>query len=73
MIARLDFALCVVILTSLGPAALFAEEAWRKHVVHEGLHTNTAVAGDFSGDRKPDVISSSGGKVRLFVAPSGGR
>ncbi len=46
-----------------------AEEPWRKHVVHEGLHTSTAVGGDFTGDGKPDVISNSGGKTRLFVAP----
>ena len=46
-----------------------AEEVWRKHVVHEGLHTNTAVAGDFSQDGKPDIISNSGSKTRLFVAP----
>jgi hypothetical protein len=29
----------------------------------------TAVAGDFTGDGKPDVISNSGGKTRLLVAP----
>ncbi len=46
-----------------------AADTWKKHVVHEGLHTNTAVAGDFSGDGKPDIISNSGGKTRLFVAP----
>src|SRR4029450_12895079 len=46
-----------------------AEELWRKHVVHEGLHTNTAVAGDFTKDGKPDIISNSGSKTRLFVAP----
>ena len=33
---------CVV-----GASGLRAEEPWRKHVVHEGRHTNTAVAGDF--------------------------
>jgi hypothetical protein len=27
------------------------------------------VAGDFSGDGKPDVISNSEGKTRLFVVP----
>jgi FG-GAP-like repeat len=59
------FALAIV----LGVLPVGAEEPWKKHVVHEGLHTNTAVAGDFSGDGKPDIISSSGSKVRLFVAP----
>ncbi len=48
---------------------LLAEDPWRKHVVHEGLHTNTAVAADFTQDGKPDIISNSGSKTRLFVAP----
>ena len=43
--------------------------AWKKHVIHSGQHTNTAIAADFTGDGKPDVISSSAGKTRLFVAP----
>lgn len=46
-----------------------AEDTWHKHVIHAGTHTTTAVAGDFSGDGKPDVISNSEGKTRLFVAP----
>ncbi len=50
-------------------ADLWAEEPWRKHVVHEGLHTSTAVAGDFTKDGKPDIISNSGSKTRLFIAP----
>jgi hypothetical protein len=54
---------------SWSAAAVRAEEVWRKHVVHEGLHTNTAVAGDFSRDGKLDIISNSGSKTRLFVAP----
>ena len=45
------------------------EPLWKKHVVHEGVHTATAVGGDFSGDGLPDVIANSGGKTRLFVAP----
>ncbi len=49
--------------------AASAEQPWRKHVIHAGTHTATAVAGDFSGDGKPDVISNSDGKTRLFVAP----
>jgi len=43
---------------------------WKKHVVHTGFPTMTAVAGDFTGDGRPDIISNSGGKTRLFVAPS---
>ena len=46
-----------------------AAAQWKKHVVHSGFHTSTAVGGDFTGDGKPDVISNSGGKTRLFVAP----
>jgi hypothetical protein len=42
---------------------------WKKHLVHTGFHTNTAVAADFTGDGKVDIISNSGGKTRLFVAP----
>lgn len=47
-----------------------AEGGWKKHVVHQGEHTSTAVAGDFTGDGLPDVISNSAGKTRLFVAPN---
>lgn len=42
---------------------------WRKHVLHSGTHTLTAVAADFTGDGRVDVISSSEGKTRLFAAP----
>lgn len=61
----------VALLTLASVNMLWAadEPAWKKHVVHEGLHTNTAIAADFSGDGRPDVISNSGGKTRLFVAP----
>lgn len=44
-------------------------DGWKKHVVHEGEHCNAAVGGDFTGDGLPDVISNSGGKTRLFIAP----
>lgn len=69
MVSRLRFLVaagCVAVFSAL---AARAEEPWRKHVVHEGQHTSTAVAGDFTQDSKPDVISNSGGKTRLFVAP----
>jgi hypothetical protein len=56
-------------LVALCVSSLPADEPWQKHVIHEGLHTNTAVAGDFTKDGKPDVISNSGSKTRLFVAP----
>lgn len=50
-------------------ASAFAEAPWKKHVVHEGERCNTAVAADFTGDGRPDIISNSGGRTRLFVAP----
>ena len=37
--------------------ALSAESHWVRHVIHEGEQAMTAVAGDFSGDGLPDVIS----------------
>ena len=45
------------------------DDAWTKHVIHEGQQTMTAVAGDFTGDGLPDVIADNGEKTRLFVAP----
>ncbi len=53
--------------------AIFSEAAdptaWTKHVIFEGGHCNTAVAGDFTGDGKVDVISNSNGKCHLLIAP----
>jgi hypothetical protein len=69
VVTRFHSMLGYIFVALLGSLALQAEEPWRKHVVHEGLHTNTAVAGDFSRDGKPDIISNSGSKTRLFVAP----
>lgn len=51
------------------PAIAQDNTEWKKHIVHDGIHTVTAVGGDYSGDGLPDVISNSGGKTRLFVAP----
>ena len=42
---------------------------WRKHIVTEQSHCNTAVAIDVNGDKLLDVIASLSGKVSLFVAP----
>ena len=61
-----SFAL-IVSLTISGAAA---DKPWKKHIVHEGERCNTAVAADFTGDGMPDIISNSGGKTRLFVAPN---
>ena len=57
-------------LTSVGLLApSSAQSAWKKHLVHEGFRTNTIVAGDFTGDGKPDIIANNDQKTRLFVAP----
>jgi len=61
------FVIPVVCLCSI--ASSFAAKGWKKHVVHKGERCNVAVAADFTGDGKTDVISNSGGKTRLFVAP----
>lgn len=66
---RCDAAL-FVLLTLFNLA--FAERVdtpWKKHVVFHGARNQTAVAADFTGDGKPDVIASCGGYSRLFVAP----
>jgi len=40
---------------------------WKKHIIHSGQPTQTAVAADFTKDGRVDVISNSGGTTRLFV------
>ncbi|HAY83321.1 MAG TPA: hypothetical protein DCY79_26235 [Planctomycetaceae bacterium] len=50
----------------------FAQDAspqWKKHVVFQGARCNTAVAGDFSGDGRVDIICNAGNVTRLLVAP----
>jgi hypothetical protein len=42
---------------------------WKKHVVMEQGHCDTAVALDANGDNHLDVIASFNGKVSLFIAP----
>ena len=44
--------------------------SWNKHVVHDGEQCLTAVAADFTGDGKPDIISSSNNTTWLFVNPN---
>ncbi len=60
-------ALSQVLLFALVTHSLADE--WKKHVVFEGARCNTAVAADFTGDGRMDVICSAGGKTRLLVAP----
>jgi len=55
--------------TFAASSAVAGEGTWKKHVVHEGVHCVTAVAADFTGDGRPDIISNSSAKTRLFVAP----
>ena len=56
------------ILTCLS-AQVVAQNTWKKHVLQEGQRSLTAVAGDFSGDGRPDVIAEVGNSTTLFVAP----
>jgi len=57
----------VVAFLLLIPLALSAE--WPKHVVAEGIMSQTAVAHDFTGDGLRDVIADAGGETHLYVAP----
>lgn len=70
---KLPIALLAVCLMLLSFASSIAEvkeqPRWKKHVVTSGTHTATAVAADFTGDGKTDVISFFRKKARLFVAP----
>ena len=66
---RLIYSLCLICVVPVAVCDA-ADPLWKKHVVHEGEHCNTAIAGDFTHDGKPDIISNSGGKTRLFVGPS---
>jgi hypothetical protein len=42
---------------------------WKRVVVMKGAPNSTAIAADFTGDGKVDVITSANGHTRLFVAP----
>ncbi|MFN0130589.1 MAG: FG-GAP repeat domain-containing protein [Verrucomicrobiales bacterium] len=43
--------------------------AWKKHVIMQQGHCNTAVAIDSNGDKALDVIASFNRRVSLFLAP----
>ncbi|MEM7147048.1 MAG: VCBS repeat-containing protein [Verrucomicrobiota bacterium] len=58
----------LALLASLLPVA--SAEPWQRHDVYSGKGgVQTAVGADFTNDGRPDIISSSNGKVRLFIAP----
>ena len=63
--------LCLSLLLLLVPATVRDCPAaeWKKHVVHTGAQTVNAVAADFTGDGRVDIIANSEGQTRLFVAP----
>lgn len=74
----LRLSLCLIVLAVVGLLKSAAgnepsETAglWQKHRVQEGFQAMTAIAADFSGDGKPDVISNNyhTGETKLFVAP----
>lgn len=69
-VVSLSFVASVLGLSAAGPvSSASADEVWRKQTIHKGVHTTNAVAADYTGDGKVDVIANSGGKTRLFVAP----
>ncbi len=43
---------------------------WRKHVAYEGRPAMTAVAGDYTGDGLPDIITNAAGRTLLLQAPN---
>ncbi|MBX3436059.1 MAG: VCBS repeat-containing protein [Planctomycetaceae bacterium] len=70
-VLRVVFSPSIMSLLAIGMLAcpVSADDMWTRHVIHEGEATYVAIAADFTGDGRPDVISHSGGKTRLFVAP----
>lgn len=65
---------CIAVV--LSPVWAFGDETvvddsakWKRHVVFQGAPCMTAVAGEFSGDEKTDIICSAGGETILLVAP----
>ena len=58
-----------LLLVTLLPLTAMAD--WQRHVIADSFPNYTAVAADFTGDGKPDVIANEGPNKRdvLFVAP----
>lgn len=61
--------LTLFVIASPSGAVAADPTAWTKQTIVVSEHCNTAVAGDFTGDGKVDVISNSAGGCHLFVAP----
>lgn len=58
------------LLTALLALACLASAAeWKKHTVAAGFPNQTAVAADFTGDGKPDVITNDYKNTILFATP----
>ena len=51
---------------SLPAGELSRSTPWTKHIITSGARAVTAVAADFTGDKRPDVISNLDGKIRSF-------
>ncbi|MGB7325877.1 MAG: VCBS repeat-containing protein [Rubripirellula sp.] len=70
---RLAWLKATVAITLLGASVVVADDgvkvSWKKHVVMDRGHCNTAVAIDANSDGRMDVVCSFGGTVRLFLAP----
>ena len=64
-------AACLVAASSLASvcSAQAPNAGWKKHVITQQGHCNTAVALDANGDQALDVIASFNGRVSLFLAP----
>lgn len=55
---------------TMAVALLGAANQWTRHVIATGFPCQTAVAADFTGDGRPDVIVDAHGETHLYVAPS---
>jgi hypothetical protein len=65
--------IAALVFTQAGSAERPAAAAWPQHVIAEGFVTQTAVAADFTGDGRIDVIASditaNNDKLMLYVGP----